>query len=164
MQDSRWAQRVEIVASISVVVTLVLLVIEVRGNTKAVERQVLLDRASTVSAPFMEGPELLEAFKRVKEVDGWDAMHVEFMERYDMNPTQSVAWTFFLYKVWSGLRADFAYAGPSDKLASEIRSLLSYPDNQLYWKYFGLDHDPEFTAYVESVATEAAIGDREGEG
>jgi hypothetical protein len=152
VQDSRWTQRIEIVASISVVITLILLVIEVRGNTKALERQVLLDRASSVAIPFMEGPELLEAFEKVKVVDGWGALETELMERYGLEPAQAVAWMFFLYKIWHGLEADYYYSGPSDELVGSIDGLLQFPDDRLYWSHQASEFLPEFRAYVESVA------------
>jgi ketosteroid isomerase-like protein len=152
MREKNWAQRIELIASVSVVVTLVMLIVEVRANTGALERQVLLDRAANVATPFMEGPELLEAFRRVKSVDGWGPLETEFMERYGLEPAQSVAWMFFLYKVWSGLEADHAFSGPSDELTGSIQGLLAFPDNQLYWKQAAGQFSPEFIAYVEEVA------------
>ena len=152
MKDSRWLQRVEIIAAISVVITLILLVVEVRANTKALERQVLLDRGSNVAVPFMEGPELLRAFEKVKAIDGWGPLEAEFMARYEMEPAQAVAWMFFLYKVWTGMEADFVYAGSSDELANAIEGLLAFPDNQLYWRHARDGYSAEFRAYVESLA------------
>ena len=151
MQDSRWAQRVEMLASVSVVVTLVLLIVEVRANTGALERQVLLDRAANISTPFMEGPALLEAFRRVKRVDGWGPLETEFMQRYGLEPDQSVAWMFFLHKIWNGLEADYAFAGASDELAASIQGLFVFPDNRLYWKHSASGFSPEFVAYVEEI-------------
>jgi hypothetical protein len=96
------------------------------GNTKALERQVLLDRASNVAAPFME--------------------------RCGMEPQQAVAWSFSLYKIWNGYQADHLYAGPSEHLAAEIRSLLSFPDNQVYWSHSKSGFTAEFREYVKSVS------------
>lgn len=152
MRGKNWTQRIEMVASVSVVVTLVLLVVEVRANTGALERQTLLDRAANMATPFMEGPELLEAFRKVKSVDGWGQMETEFMERYQLEPAQAVAWTFFLYKIWNNLEADHAFAGPSNELTGSIQGLLAFPDNQLYWKYAAGQFSPTFVAYVEEVA------------
>ena len=152
MKNGRWAQRVEVIASVSVVVTLVLLIVEVRANTGALERQILLDRAANVTTPFMEGPALLEAFRRVKSIDGWGPLEAEFMEHYGLEPDQSVAWMMFLYKVWSGLEADYAFAGASDELTASVQGLLAIPDNQMYWKHSAGGFSPEFAAYVETVS------------
>ena len=77
MRDKNWAQRIELIASVSVVVTLVWLIVEVRANTGALERQILLDRAANMATPFMEGPELLEPFRRVESVDGWGPLDTD---------------------------------------------------------------------------------------
>ena len=133
MKEHRWRSWIELVAAVSVVITLVLLVIEVRANTKALERQVLLDRTASITAPYTSGPEVLGAFERIKEVDGWDTMHQALIDRYGLQPGQAVAWSMFLLSVWRGLEADYAYAGPSDDLAGSINALLIYPDNKLFY-------------------------------
>jgi hypothetical protein len=99
----------------------------------------------------MEGPELLEAYRQVKTVDGWGSQNVEFMERYGMEPQQAVAWSFFLYKIWNGYEADYAYSGPSDELGGEIIGLLVFPDNEVFWRHSADSFSAEFREYVESL-------------
>lgn len=149
MKDRNWVQRVEMVASICVVVSLMLLVLEVRQNTRTIERQILSDRVSNLTVPFLEGPALLAAFEGVKRVDGWDELHRAFMEEYGLEPAQAVAWIFHLNRVWNGIQIDFYTDGPSDVMATGVRSLLSYPDQQLFWKHERFS--PEFETYVESL-------------
>lgn len=156
MKDRNWVERVEMVASICVVVSVVLLVLEVRQNTRAIERQILSDRVSNLTVPFLEGPELLMAFQAVKSVDGWDELHRAFMEEYGLEPAQAVAWTFHLNRVWNGLQIDFFADGPSDVMARGVKSLLAYPDQRLFWKHERFS--PEFTAYVESLTGIQAAG------
>lgn len=146
---SRWFHYIEVITGLSVVVTLVVLIVEVRTNTHAIERQILLDRAANAAAPFVLGPELLEAYERIKEVDGWDPENQEFMERYRLEPRQAIAWTRFLLVNWSGLEADYLTSGPSGKLRSQIIGLMTFPDNRLFWEAAGSMFDPEFVAYVE---------------
>ncbi len=150
MSERKWVHWVEVLAAISVVVSLVLLVIEVRANTRALERQILLDRSANVSAPFTSGPELLEAFEKIKAVDGWRPEDAAFMRRYDLAADQAVAWNMFLLHVWRGLEADYVYSGPSEDLAASIRSLFTFPDNRLFYSP-GI-FSAEFAEYVESVS------------
>lgn len=150
MANDRWRSRIELVAAVSVVATLILLVVEVRANTKALERQIRLDRTSNIAAPYTSGPELLEAFEKIKNVDGWNADHQAFMERYELEPSEAVAWSMFLLNVWRGLEADHDYVGPSDELTNAIRGLLVYPDNRLFYDPQAFSSD--FAAYVERVS------------
>ncbi len=154
MRARRWRHWLELIAAISVVVTLIVLVIEVRANTKAIERQILLDRTANITAPYTSGPELLAAFEKIKRVDGWRAADLAFMQRYGLEPGEAVAWTMFLLNVWRGLEADFNYSGPSDDLAREIEALFTFPDNQLFYDA-GL-FSPEFTAYVANLTPDGA--------
>jgi len=159
VRTRRWRRWAELVAAISVVVTLVVLIVEVRANTKAVERQVLLDRTASVTEPFTSTAELLTAFEKVKRVDGWDSTADALMQRYGLAPAEATAWAMFLLNVWRGYEADFAYAGPSEELATSIRGTLRFPDNHLFYQT-GL-FSPEFAAYVESIAPGVADATRE---
>lgn len=146
---NRWFHYIEVITGLSVVVTLGVLIVEVRTNTRAIERQILVDRAANAAAPFVLGSELLEAYERIKEVDGWDPEVQEFMERYDLEPRQAIAWTRFLLVNWAGLESDYLTSGPSDKLRSQIIGLMTFPDNQLFWESAGGWFDSGFVAYVE---------------
>jgi hypothetical protein len=159
VRTRRWRRWAELVAAISVVVSLVVLIVEVRANTKAVERQVLLDRTASVTGPFTSTPDLLAAFEKVKRVDGWDSMTTALMRRYGLEPGEATAWFMFLLNVWRGFEADFAYAGPSEELAASIRGTLQFPDNHLF--YETRMFSPEFAAYVESIAPGTALATRE---
>ncbi|MEJ2483998.1 MAG: hypothetical protein P8049_13035 [Gemmatimonadota bacterium] len=134
MTTSRWRAWAELLAAVSVVVTLIVLVVEVRANTKAIERQILMDRTANVTAPYTSGPELLAAFEKVKRVDGWDPTQRAFMHQYGLEPGEAISWMMFLVRVWKGLDADFAYSGPSEQLATSITSLLSFPDNRIFYQ------------------------------
>jgi hypothetical protein len=149
-------KRLEWISSVTVIITLVVLVFEVRANTRAVERQILQDRNANVAAPFLSGPELLQAIERVKTVDGWPEVEQRFMERYEMTPVQAAVWSRHLMAIWMGLEADFASNGPSDAMAASVWSLLQYPDNQVFWAHSTFSG--AFTAYVRSVAPTSQPG------
>jgi hypothetical protein len=156
MNTNTVAQRVEWLTSVAVIVTLVVLILEVRGNTRALERQLVLDAAAQLSEPFLAGPELLEAYEHVKAVDGWEPLHTALVDQYGMTNTQAVAWGRYLLMLWQGLEANYVYSGESEQLTARIQGLMTYPDDRLYWKIVRDANDrllsPEFVAYVDRVA------------
>ena len=151
---SRWLQYIEVATALSVIITLVVLIVEVRTNTKTIERQLLVDRAGNIARPFMSSPELLEAFERIKEVDGWNPGIANLREYYGLEPQQAIAWNMFLLANWSGLEADFVTVGPSDGLRSQIRGLMRFPDNHIFWSNSSGAFRPSFVAYVDQVRNE----------
>ena len=151
---SRWLQYIEVVTGLSVVITLVVLIVEVRTNTQTIERQLLVDRADNIARPFMSSTELLEAYERIKEVDGWNPEIADLMEHYGLEPQQAVAWSMLLLANWSGLQADFVTLGPSEGLRGQIRGLLYFPDNQIFWASMVEVFRPDFVAYVEQLRAE----------
>jgi hypothetical protein len=150
MSGRQWAQRIEIVASLSVILTLVFLILEVRGNTSAIERPITLDRWVSVTDVFINNSDLAETYVKIKAVDGVEPLVQAFIDRYALSAEESVRWTRGLMRVWGGLHADYLYSGPSQSLERQVRGLLSFPDNELFWRYWiapgGLGDD--FNSYV----------------
>lgn len=149
MERNGLTKSVEWITNLAVIVSLVVLVIEVRANTRAIERQILLDRYARIASPFVQGPELIEAVQKVKAVDGWPDVNRRLMDRYDLTEAEAVAWTRHLMMIWLGLEADFASTGPSPSMAATIQDLLANPDNQVFreaWRF-----SPEFTHYLQTL-------------
>ena len=143
---SDWAQ---VLGSVAVVVSLLLLLQEVRGNTRAVERQAAVDRASALSDPFFQDPDLRLAFDKVRVVDGPHAVQAAFMDRYDHTSSEALVFTRHLLQLWSTVEADFNY-GDRDLAAEWVEALLLNPDNRLFVEHhrFG----GEFGTLVHDVA------------
>ena len=151
MKLQQWAYWAEIAASLGVVVTLVLLIQEVRGNTKALERQATLDRATSITFPFFASPELPAVLAKIKAVDGLGHLSQAFVERYDLTPAEAILWQRHLIDVWMGLEADYSLSGESQELESAIRFRLTFPDNQVYWEHSVPFSGADFREYVEGV-------------
>jgi hypothetical protein len=151
-----WVNWAEITASLAVVVTVVLLVQEFRGNTEAIERQAALDRATTISSPFFVNPQLPVVLAKIKAVDGSDPIPQAFVERYDLTPEEAILWERHLAHIWLGLEADYSLNGESRELEAAIRELLTHPDNQVYWKHATItggwhQGNTDFTKYVDHL-------------
>ena len=149
MKLERWAHWAEIAASLAVVISLAILVQEVRRNTAAIERQAVLDRATAVNAPFMDDSPLPAIFAKIKAVDGTDAIDSAFVDRYDLTVEEATRWARHLSLIWQALEADFRARGTSPESERMIRALLAEEDNQLLWK-MGAPQvgDAEFRTYV----------------
>ena len=66
----RWVELAEITASIGGMVTLVILIIDVRENTRAIDRQVQPERMSLLGEPFVSSPDIPRIYAAIKAVDG----------------------------------------------------------------------------------------------
>ncbi len=142
---------VEIVTGISVVITLVLLLVEVRANTGALERQIRMDQAQSVAEPVLDDALLRSAYRKVKQRDGWEPEITSFMDQYGLTEEESIAWTRFLYWAWVRREADFTYLGRDPDLAASIHGLLVFPDNQLFWDTGRDGFSEEFQAWVDEI-------------
>jgi hypothetical protein len=151
MNQSRLKEYAELVGLIAVVTSLAVLIIEVRENTVAVERQIALDRADAAATPFFDS-ELASILEKIKSVDGPDANIVQYMDAYNLSYRESVIWERHLQYVWSVFEAEFEADGPSTSLDRAILSLLTTHDNQIYVQSSSrFRFNKEFQAYVADL-------------
>jgi len=149
MEFRRWAPVGEIIASVAVVVTLIVLIVEIRGNTLAIERQAVLDRSEHFSAPYLDGQDLAAIHAKVKAKDGVSSVVQAIGDRYALSPQEAVVWHRYLDRIWSNLIANYRYGGPSAEIEETVAVFLTYPDSQIYWEHNrGIPVD--FRTYVQS--------------
>jgi len=154
MKLERWAHWAEIGASAAVVVSLLLLVQQVRQNTVMLERQIALDRSTAFNAPFLEDSPLPDILERIKAVDGREPVEAALMARYDLDYAEAVRWVRHLALVWTALEADFIANGRSASLDGVAWALLGSPDNRLYWENGAPQvTDGDFRGYVAGLRT-----------
>lgn len=151
---------VEILTGISIVITLALLTVEVRGNTRALERQIRMDQGQSIAEPVLESEVLRQAYVAVKARDGREAEIAAFMERYGLTEEQAIAWTRFLFWTWTSREADFEYLGRDPALQATIAGLLTFPDNALFWEISGPGFSPEFQEWDEEIRAETGAADQ----
>jgi hypothetical protein len=154
MKIERVSHWVEILANVGVIVTLLLLVTEVRGNTLALQRQTRLDRADAMNAAFLERAVMPTILAEIKAIDTWDGnpFEVAFVERYQVPIEHAIVWARYLMVVWSGLEGDYVLDGESPDLARRVQLLLSFPDNRLLWEHNARLFGEDFQVYVERVS------------
>src|SRR3990170_2301333 len=111
MKLEKWVPVGELVASVAVVVSLVFLMREVRVNTRAIERQAVLERAQAINAPFLTESAVPEILAKIKAVDGAEAMEQAFIERYGLSHEEASIWARYLGVIWTGIEADFLVRG-----------------------------------------------------
>lgn len=112
----------EIVGIVAVVVSLAVLIFEVRENTQAINRQMSNDRAAALSVPFFEG-DLPTVLAKVAKVQGYGPTLNSFMEVYDLTLEEAILWQRHLFYLWDVLESEFLAEGDSNGLRAQVRGL-----------------------------------------
>ena len=160
MKSEQWAQWAEVIASAAIIATLVVLIWEVRGNTTALERRALLDRANAITSPFFLDPRLASASEKVRAVDGPNQIQAAFIDRYQHTEAEALVWARHLDLIWRGIFADFQTLGETPRLRAYLCGLLQSPDFALHWREGGRErYTAEFNAFVRSCLPEAEVRD-----
>ena len=151
MKKPEWKDVAELVGLAAVVVSLALLILEIRENSLAIEHQSALARAEAITAPFYEA-ELAAILVKISTVDGDFGFPKMLVERYDISTEQAVLWERHLWHVWESMQASFETQGNSEHLEKQVRLQMLSPSNDLYLinaKTYQFTDD--FRRYVETL-------------
>lgn len=153
MKLERVAHWAEIFANVGVIVTLVLLMLQVRDNTRALEGQAILQRGAAFTDPFLSESAAPEVLAKIKAVDGLEPAVAAYMERYDLTYAEAALWLRHLLSLWTSLEAEYAVLGDSEELSQRIRVLLPFPDQEIWFDNGGPEwlSTPGFRAYIERL-------------
>jgi len=153
-----WKGWIELIAAVSVVISLIVLITEVRTNTRAIDRQSRMDQLNILTQPFLDDVDLGDVLRKIKAVDGREATVTAFMDAYELTDVEAASWLRHLYSIWGAMEADFLYSG-SEFVEPSVRQLLPYRDAEIYWETGGGLHSPEFEAFVEEIGRELSAGE-----
>jgi hypothetical protein len=147
-QTANWA---EIIASVAVIASLVFLIFEVRGNTRALDRQAIRDQSTILNAPFVSDPKIPAILAKIKEIDGPEPGEQALIDRYGMSYEEAAIYGRYVSANFNGLEAEFALNGASPRLQERIQLLLSFPDVQIALKWAPQLSSEDFIEYVDEL-------------
>ena len=152
MAKMTWRDGAEAAGLVAIIVSLVVLIVEVRQNTLAMERQTAVDRAAAVTAPFFES-DLASILVKIMAVDAPKGSYLAtYMEVYDLSHEEAILWERHLWYVWEVLEAEYRADGASEKLNNQISILLINRDNQIYVEgVINFRFSSEFREYVAEL-------------
>jgi hypothetical protein len=153
MRAERVAHWVEIFANIGVIVTLMVLILQVADNTRALRGQAIAERGAAFTEPFLLESMVPGVLAKIKAVDGPEPVVQALMDRYNLTYEEGAVWTRHIFSTWTSLEAEFAVLGASDELGGRIQILLPFPDIELWFEHGGSDwlSTPGFRDYVEGL-------------
>ena len=151
----KFAVTAEIVTSLAVIISLIILIQEVRLNTSVQQRQVQLERSLNYTDKFLDPSATAEIWAKVKAIDGLEPLANEYVERYQLTPSEAVVWSRLVLRTLFIWNSDFLFDGPSESLKRDIAIIPTYPDLELA---FRLNEDemlsPEFVSWAEALLEE----------
>jgi len=161
---ANWA---EVIETLVILVSMVLLIQEVRDNTRALELQAYMARGEAHVRPYFEVDGFSTVYAKVKAVDAEfpEAVVDAFRERYDMTQEEALLWVRHLDDIWRNFEGNFLYGADRELLARDMTQLLTFPDQQLYYRNVGPGLNPDFREFLDRLATggiEGAVPDEAG--
>jgi hypothetical protein len=125
-----WVDIAEITASVAVVVTLLLLILQMRESDEQARVHNALRMAQWDAQMFLQSDQLPVISAKIEAASNPHFMR-EFRKRYDLSIEEAAIWNRWLFLMWKSLEAEFLLVGPSNELAERIRLSMSYEDQQL---------------------------------
>jgi hypothetical protein len=150
MKLKKIVQLTEIVGGVGILVSLIILIFEVRENSRLLERQISMDRVNARNEGVINSPYLPGIITKIKEVDGTTNPEVKaFMERYSLTHEEAQRIVRHIVRQWEGYEADFH--ARSTEVAEIISLSLTWPDHRLFWESANQYFDNDFVEFVNNV-------------
>jgi hypothetical protein len=152
MESKKVRDWLEIGATFAVLAGLLLVVQEIRVNTKAVALQAAIDTSAALTDPFFQSAELHSASQKIHDIDGAYAPEAALIQRYDLSPEEAIVWSRHLLQIWILLEATYEFQDKETAIR-HARVLLLAPDNRAFvenYAYF----DAEFEQILRGLISE----------
>lgn len=130
MKMRLWVDIAEICASLAVVATLGLLVVQISQSNDLERRQSVMRQAQWDAQMFLLSDDLPNILGKIKAVDGYDLQL--FMDKYELSYAEAAEWNRWLLLMWRGMELDYMMNGPSEQFERTIRNTAAWPDQQLF--------------------------------
>lgn len=154
MTLEKWVHASEVFGSIAIVISLAILILEVRNNTLVQQLQMQQDRYLMYTDTMLSSPDLGDIYSKVKAVDGIEPLAGAYMERYELTASEAVRWARLVQRTLWTWQSQYIFGGPSADLEDEIREVFKYPDLRMAYE---INEDellrPEFLEYVDSIVS-----------
>ena len=125
-----WVDIAEITASIAVVVSLLLLVFQIRESDEIKRVQNSVRMAQWDAQMFLLSDRLPTIAAKIESIENPDFMQ-PFREHFELSIEEAGIWNRWLFLIWKGIEAEYLLTGPSDQLAERIRLSANYEDQRL---------------------------------
>ena len=152
----RIAFTTEIVGGLAVLVTLIILVIEVRENTETNRRANLIQLTTAPLSAYLDNPEIQAISAKISESQPAESNFQKILlDEFGLSREEAQLYGRYLGYNWRIRESEYLY-GNSDPVVFEQNMRFNLRDRpaQLYWEHGTAPYHPEFRAYIESLLKE----------
>lgn len=150
----KWALAAEIVGGLAVILSLALLIVEIRENTEANRRASLIELTTAPLNTYVNSPSIQRIEASMAAIDNSaPALASELMNVYQLSSEDANLYSRYMGYLWRTREAEFLYGNPDLLVfADNIEFFLRNRYNQLYWEFnLGVPYDPEFRNFVNGI-------------
>lgn len=148
----RYALVTEIVGGLAVLLSLIILIIEVRENTEESRRTNLIQLTTAPLVPYLQYPEIRRISSEISEPYENSGLPSVFEEEFNISREDSQLYARYLGYSWRIRESEYLYGNSEPEVfeASMLFALRSRED-QLYWEHVPAVFQPEFVAYIQNL-------------
>ncbi len=152
LQD--WSDITQLIGNVAVIATLIVVIAQIRANTRAVNLERAEARLSKFTTPFYQSPHLLRISAKIDAVQGQGPATKELMETFDLSPEEANLWFRHLMDQWTTYEIEWRHGVLGH--ARGIKRSQRFLDNRIFYKHLKLGRDPAFIRYVDSLLADSS--------
>jgi hypothetical protein len=147
-----WSALAEIIGNVAVIVTLAILAVQIRANTKAVRYQINLERYRALYMPDASDA-AMRIQAKIAQVDGMPPAAAALKERYLLTDEEAVRKFRLHGHLFRMLESEFESFGASAELSRAIRIMFQAPDVGISWEqsHLSRSRSERFRQFVDAA-------------
>jgi hypothetical protein len=156
MRLDQWTRIGELIGTVVIVVSLIVLIVQVRESTELTKRQIIRDRSEMLNMPFVHSPRVYgQISAKINLKGGFAPFQALLMDEYGLTPEEAIVWNRHMIAAWGVLASDFEYSGVKADLEPIVTNYLRWEDTAKFWEVSGRTmYSERFVNYVESFRDE----------
>ena len=148
----KYALVTEIVGGLAVLLTLIILILEVRENTEESRRTNLIQLTTAPLVPYLENPDIRRISSKISESYENVGLPTVFEKEFGISREDSQLYARYLGYSWRIRESEYLYGNSEPEVfrASMLFALRNLED-RLYWEHVPAVFQPEFAAYIQDL-------------
>ena len=135
-----------LIANIGVLLGIVFLSLEIRQNTKVIEREMMISSADAMHGQFIDSeylPGMLVKLNNAQSINA-DSLVQPLMSEFDFTEEEAHRWWRYLAQTWIHNQADWIYNGKRSTDCQQPVFLLRFRDQQLFFDFYKRNLDQDY--------------------
>ena len=145
----------EMIGGVAVLLTLIILIVEVRENTEASRRANLIQLTTAPLNAYLDNPDVQAISSKIADGAEGSRLPTELQDEFGLTHEEAHLYARYLGYTWRIRESEYLFGNSEPAVFRQnMIFYLNNPEDKVYWEYGQAPYHPEFRAYIDGILQE----------